>query len=270
MDDFGLDRSELSGSLISLEFGSGGRIQQLWVADPNVREDGEEFDFVLPSMSFGEEFSEDYNPGTILLGARTNPDDPWILSRNTNATQTDIGEAPNSASFDYDFALLPEVKATGRFHEVLSPIPQIVWDLTLENSGKVSLEIGELGFPFALNNIYEGFNRSDRGVETLYQDRLYVHAFIGGAASYLFAQRLNAEPPGLLVVPGQNTSWEFFHHVAASLTTPLRWQGIPVVYVHSRAAVEREGWSECEVRKMQASCFGLCASFRKNLNPFLF
>jgi len=244
MDDFGLDRSELSGSLISLEFGSGGRIQQLWVADPNVREDGEEFDFVLPAMSFGEEFSEDYNPGTILLGARTNPDDPWILSRNTNAAPIEISEAPNTASFEYEFALLPEVKATGRFYEVLSPIPQIVWDLTLENTGKVSLEIGELGFPFALNNIYEGFNRSDRGVETLYQDRLYIHPFIGGAASYLFAQRLNAEPPGLLLVPGKNTSWEFIHHVPASLTTPLRWQGIPVVYVHSRAAIEREGWGE--------------------------
>ena len=244
MDDFGLDRPELAGSLVSFEFGSGGRIQQLWVADPSTREEGEEFEFILPSMSFGEEFSEDYNPGTILLGARTSPDDPWILSRNTNATPTEFGEGSNVAAFDYDFALLPEIKATGRFHEVQTPIPQIVWDLRLENTGRVSLEIGELGFPFALNNIYEGFGRTDRAVENLYQDRLYVHPFIGGAASYLFAQRLNAEPPGLLIVPGANTSWEFFHHVPASLASPFRWQGIPVVYVHSRAAVEREGWGE--------------------------
>lgn len=244
MDDFGLDRSELSGSLISLEFGSGGRIQQLWVADPTTREEGEEFEFILPALSFGEEYSEDYNPGTVLLGARTNPDDPWILSRNTSAVAIESGEAPNTASFEYEFALLPEIKATGKFYEILTPIPQVVWDLKLENAGRVSLEIGELGFPYALNNVFEGFNRSDRGIENLYQDRLHIHPFIGGAASYLFAQRLNAEPPGLLIVPGQNTTWEFFHHVPASLATPLRWQGIPVVYVHSRATIEREGWTE--------------------------
>jgi hypothetical protein len=243
MDDFGLDRSELSGSLVSLEFGSGGRIQQLWVADPTQREDAEEFEFILPAMSFGEEYSEDYNPGTVLIGARTNPEDPWILSRNTSANTTEFGEG-NTASFEYEFALLPEIKATGKFYEIMTPIPQVVWDLKLENAGKVSLEIGELGFPYALNNVFEGFNRSDRATENLYQDRLHVHPFIGGAASYLFAQRLNAEPPGLLIVPGTNTNWEFFHHVPASLTTPYRWQGIPVVYVHSRAAVEREGWGE--------------------------
>ncbi len=245
MDDFGLDRSELTGSLISLEFGSGGRIQQLWVADPASREDSEEFEFVLPPISFGEEYSEDYNPGTILLGARTNPDDPWILSRNTVATTSEYGDDPRTQQFDYEFALLPEIRASGKFSEQTSgTIPQIVWDLKLENTSRQSLEIGELGFPFALNNVFEGFSRTDRGIEELYRDRLHVHPFIGGAASYLFAQRLNAEPPGLLITPGADTSWEFFHHVPASLNTPFRWQGIPVVYVHSRAAIEREGWGE--------------------------
>jgi hypothetical protein len=55
---------------------------------------------------------------------------------------------------------------------------------------------------------------------------------------------MNAKPPALLIFPGENTRWEFFNHVPASLTTPLRWEGIPVVYVHSRAAIEREGWPE--------------------------
>lgn len=244
MDDFGLDRSELAGSLVTMEFGSGGRIQQLWVADPALREEAEEFQFVLPPMSFGEEFSEDYNPGTILLGARINPDDPWILSRNTDAQPGELTEDPMVAAFQYDFALLPEIKTNGRFYEVPGMVPQIVWQLRLVNEGRVTLEIGELGFPFALNNVYEGFQRTEEGIEKLYNDRVVTHPFIGGAASYLFAQKLSAEPPGLLITPGQNTSWEFFHHVPASLTTGFRWEGIPVVYVHSRAAVEREGWGE--------------------------
>ena len=36
MDDFGIDRHELDGSLITLEFGASGRIIQLWAADPSL------------------------------------------------------------------------------------------------------------------------------------------------------------------------------------------------------------------------------------------
>lgn len=244
MDDFGFDRAELTGSLISMEFGQGGRIQQLWVADSGIRDDGEEFQFILPPVNLGEEISDDYNPGTILLGARTNPDDPWILSRNTSAEVVEDGEDPMVTVFDYEFGLLPEITARGRFYELPGDVPQIVWDLKLKNAGRVTVEIGELAFPLAFNNFYEGFPQTDRGLEELYKDRLLLHPFIGGAASYLFAQRLNAEAPGLLITPGENTSWEFMSHVSASLQTPFRWDGIPVIYVHSRAVIERESWGE--------------------------
>ncbi len=245
MDEFSLDRPELTGSLISMEFGSGGRIQQIWASDPNQPEQGEEFQFVLPPLAFGEEFAEDYYPGTILLGARTSPDDPWILSRNTDATPIGGEDAnPSIIEFQYDFALLPEISATGRFYEQPGPIPAIVWDIELTNTGKGGLEVGELAFPFALNNLYDGFPKTDSGARDLLNERAYIHKFIGGAASYIFAQRMTAEPPGLLIVPGEDTAWEFYNHVPASLTTPYRWEGIPVVYVHSRAALERESWSE--------------------------
>src|SRR3954462_5859693 len=84
MEEFG-DRPDLNGTLISMEFGLGGRIQQLWAADPGLPEEGEELQFVLGPVSFGEEFSEDYFPGTILIGARQNPGEPWMLSRNADA-----------------------------------------------------------------------------------------------------------------------------------------------------------------------------------------
>ncbi len=242
MDDFSLERPELTGTLISMEFGPGGRIQQLWAADPNLPDQNEEFQFVISPLSLGEEFAEDYFPGTILLGARLNPDDPWMLSRNGDASIIDDQEDPSNVAFEYEFPLLPEIKGTGRYYEVAGPIPRICWDIELKNTGNHTLEIGELGFPFALNSIYEGFPRSEEGVAEMLKDRLYVHKFIGGAASYLFAQRMNAEPPGLLIFPGEDTRWEFYNHVPASLNTPYRWEGIPVVYIHSRAAIEREGW----------------------------
>lgn len=242
MEDFG-DRPELNGTYISMEFGLGGRIQQLWATDPSLPEEGDEFQFVLGPVGFGEEFSEDYFPGTILLGARQNAGEPWMLSRNADAEPLEEPEdALGAVSFLYDFPLLPEIEARGRFYEVREPIPIVNWDITLTNRGRSKIEIGELAFPFALNNLYEGFPRTDKGIRTMYNDRVYIHKFVGGAASYLFAQRLNSESPGLLIFPGENTSWEFYNQVPATLNTPYRWPGIPVVYVHSRAAVEREGW----------------------------
>ncbi|MDR3690441.1 MAG: DUF5695 domain-containing protein [Fimbriimonas sp.] len=244
MDDFSLDRQELTGALISMEFGQGGRIQQLWASDPTAPDESEEFQFVAPPLMMGEETTEDYFPGTILIGARAHPDEPWIVSRNARAEPMEEEEEGSVVGFEYEFTFLDEIRATGKFYEIAGAIPQIAWDVEIINQSRRSLEIGELGFPLALNNVLEGFPATDRGVRELWNDRVYVHKFIGGAASYVFAQRMTARPPGLAIFPGGDTRWEFFNHVPASLNTSLRWEGIPVVYVHSQAAIEREGWPE--------------------------
>ena len=242
MDDYPLERPELNGALMSMEFGPGGRIQQLWASDPNLPEEGEEFQFVLAPIVFGEEYAEDYYPGTVLIGARTDPEEPWVLARNTDAELLPNDDDPGIVEFEYELSLLPEIRATGRFYEQAGPIPQLVWDVRIANRGKQSIEIGELAFPFALNNLYEGFGRTEKSGKNIWNDRVIVHKFVGGAASHLFAQRLTADPPGLVIFPGDETSWEFFSHVPSSLNTPFIWEGIPVVYVYSKASVEREGW----------------------------
>ncbi|HRF59577.1 MAG TPA: DUF5695 domain-containing protein [Fimbriimonadaceae bacterium] len=247
MDPFSDERHELTGVLISMEFGPGGRIVQLWAADPMLPDEGEDFQFVLPPLSFGEENAEDLYPGTILLSARTDPNGPWISSRNQSAEpllDLDREEAfeADKVSFEYEFPFLEDVQSTGRFYEVPGAVPHVVWDLELRNRGRVTVEIGELGFPLALNCFYDGFGWSDEQLKRLWNSRLYIHKFIGGAASWVFAQRMTAEPPGLLIIPGDQTGWEFFNHIPASLSTPHQWEGIPVVYAHSRATMEREGW----------------------------
>ncbi len=249
MDPFADEHPELTGSLISMEFGPGGRIMQLWASEPARPEEGEEFQFVLPPLSVGEESAEDYYPGTILIGARTDPNEPWMLSRNSRAqTIYDLdaeGEElfeSGNVGFTYEFPFLPDIEANGKFFEIPGMIPQVAWDLELRNRGRASIEIGELGFPLAFNNFYDGFGWTDEQLKKLWNSRLYIHKFIGGAASWLFAQRMTAESPGLLVFPGENTGWEFFTHVPSSLTTPHQWEGLPIVYVYSRASAEREGW----------------------------
>lgn len=247
MDPFDDDRPELTGSLITVEFGKGGRILQLWASDPQLPDEGEDFQFVLPPIDFGEENSDEYLPGTILVGARYNPDEPWVLSKNSSARQPETEEfdpfsSASSVTFEYELPLLEDLRATGRFYEVGAAYPQLVWEVELRNIGRVSIEVGEVGFPLALNNMYDGFGWTDEQLKRLWNSRLHIHKFIGGAASWVFAQRMTATNPGLLVFPGEGTSWEFFNHVPASLNTVHQWEGIPVVYAHSRATIEREQW----------------------------
>jgi hypothetical protein len=241
MEDFSLDHPELTGSLISLNFGPGGRIHELWVSDPSMPLEGDEYQFVLPMIRFGEEFAEDCYPGTILIGARARDDEPWILSRNSEAQMISDPDNPRRVSFEYEFSLLPEIHAVGHFYETGTDVAEVVWDVTISNQGREGIEIGELGFPFAFNNFISGPLLTANG-KSLWDDRVHIHKCIGGAASYLFAQRMNSEPPGLLVYPGDDTSWEFYASIRSSINTPYRWEGIPVVYILSRAAVEREGW----------------------------
>jgi hypothetical protein len=241
MDEFDVGRNELTGSTITLEFGLAGRIGRLWAIDPLKPETHEEFQFVAPPVALGEELAEDYYPGTVLLGVRTGPDEPWMLGRNSYADP--IPDDEGAVAFEYGFGFIDEIRATGRFYEIHEPMSQIVWELRLDNRSRQSVEIGELAFPLALNNVYEGFGDSDKGRHDMQHNRVAVHKFIGGAASHVFAERLTGEGPGLLIFPGDDTRWEFYAHVPASLQTPFHWEGIPVVYVLSKAAAEREDWS---------------------------
>ncbi|MCG9895228.1 MAG: DUF5695 domain-containing protein, partial [Fimbriimonadaceae bacterium] len=238
MDPFEDDLPELTGTLLTLEFGTGGRIVHLWAGDPNLAEEGEEFQFVLPPIQFGEEAADDYLPGTILIGARTDPKEPWMLGRNVRARHIQDEEwpgAPGQVKFEYFFSQLEGlIEGFGTFKEVNEGLPHIVWDLELHNPGRRTVEIGELAFPMAFNNFYDGFGWNDVQLQKLWNSRVYIHKFIGGGASWLFAQRMTADPPGLLVFPGVGTSWEFYSHVSSSLNTPYQWEGIPIVYAASK------------------------------------
>ncbi|MGI8923517.1 MAG: DUF5695 domain-containing protein [Fimbriimonadales bacterium] len=234
--------AELVGSLISAEFIDGGRIAQLWVSDPDMPDEREEFQFSLGSVLFADEDSSDYLPGTFLVGVRTGKDDPWVVSRNEEARLIEENDDFTSISFEYDLPLVPDLRATGRFYERKGPLPVVVWELSLRNASFRSLEIGELGFPFALNNFCEGFGPGDDETSRLWASRAYIHKFIGGGASYIFGQRMTGNGPGLLICPGRETAWEFYHHAQSSLRSEHLWEGVPIVYVHSRASIEREGW----------------------------
>ncbi|MBS1718081.1 MAG: hypothetical protein JSS72_10175 [Armatimonadetes bacterium] len=242
MDDFSFESPELTSSHTLMEFGNGGRISRLWVIDPNHIGEDNELQTVMPNLPVEAEFTEDYYPGTILIGARANPHEPWIVSRNIDAAQEEGDLEPNQVTFNYEFAFLSEIRATGRFYEVQNPIPHVAWDVTITNDGDNALEIGELAFPMGFDNILYGFPTTTEGIRRMWREKFHIHKFIGGSGSYLHVQLLNGESPGLLVCPGANTSWEFYNHASATLTSSYRSEGVPIVYAHSVATLDREGW----------------------------
>ena len=241
MDEFSLEWPELHGGAMHFEFGETGRITQMWVMDMDAP-DGEEIEFVAPRIQMGEETTEDFFPGTILISARTDPEEPWIGSRNQSAERLEHEE--EGIAFDYEFPFLDDLRVVGTYRYVAEPVPHVTWDIEIRNRSRQSVEIGELGFPMGFNNVLEVNGRDERAIEDLYDHRVHLHLNIARAGSYLHAARVSGEGVGILVMPGEGTEWEFANSVPASLHSPYRWPGIPISYVHSRATVEREEWPE--------------------------
>lgn len=238
--DFGIEPAELSTSVMNFNFGLAGKITSLWVAESGGAFGGDQ-QFISGPIVIGDETSEEYVPGTILLGTRTDIEEPWIVSRNTGGEPQ---SSENSVDIDYDFSLLSDLTVKGRFYENPDQAGVVIWEITITNKSRKSIEIGELGFPLAFQNSLEGFPISDEGMNSLLTERLIVQKHIGGAGSYVVAKKVCGDPPGLLVFPGKDTSFEFFHSSPLSLRLSPGWPGIPIVYIHSQATIEREDWGE--------------------------
>ncbi|MCA1997611.1 MAG: hypothetical protein LDL56_10330, partial [Armatimonadetes bacterium] len=74
---------------IDITFDSAGRMASLWLHAEEPNATGQELDLLCPNVQFGEEHARDYSPGTILIGVRSGPDEPWILSRNRGLENCD-------------------------------------------------------------------------------------------------------------------------------------------------------------------------------------
>lgn len=237
--DFGSDGAELSTSIMNFSFGPAGRIVSLWSSE-GAAGFGADQQFISSPIAIGDESTDEYLPGSILIGTRSDPEEPWIVGRNTGG---EVRSTDDGVEIDYEFSLQSDLDIKGKFFENPEKPGVVVWEITIRNKSRQSIEIGELGFPFALQNILEGFPVTDEGMNTLLTERLVLQKHIGGAGSYLAARKVCGDPPGLLIFPGEGTSFEFYHSSMLSLRASMGWQGLPIFYIHSQATIEREGWT---------------------------
>lgn len=138
----------------------------------------------------------------------------------------------------------------------------LLWEMEVENTTGRILEIGEFGFPLAINDN----NRSVRqknpytntvdDKEVLYEDeriklteqpiihekRVTGHHYVGGHSSYSLVQRLLGDPPFLLIHPVGDTAFECQYRFEDSLQGGRRQRRPTVLAVHSWAVKRQRRW----------------------------
>jgi len=121
----------------------------------------------------------------------------------------------------------------------------LLWDINLKNTTGLLLEIGELAFPFLLNEDY-GYDPSnptgDRDTAArqrlIHEQKVLSHHYIGGHSSYSLIQRPMAEPPFLLIHPVEDTSFECMYK-----TAPQGRSGPDFLAIHSHAQRDINRWT---------------------------
>lgn len=213
----------LANEIISFELNpETGTLQSL-----NVVFENEGYEFMIP-----ESQTPDFTMGTISLGYRRVGVQDWTFHKTTKDKATVSHEqgsrvitvTTTGPNLPYNLIQRYELPQDQRLE----------WGITLENPGTESLEIGELSLALPFNNnYYTDFDQSPEGMERLFHSRFYIHRYIGGASSYLLIRKLDGTFPGLLVLPTSGTGFEFFHN------NLVGWEGIPQVYLFSKATKER-------------------------------
>lgn len=138
----------------------------------------------------------------------------------------------------------------------------LLLEMDIANTTGRMLEIGELGFPMALNDNYSGvrtkspYTNQVDDYEVLYEDerlkvgeqkiiheeRVVGHHFAGGHSSYSLLERLLGDAPFLLVHPVGDTSYECIYRYEDTAARGGRRARPNILAIHSYATRNMRGW----------------------------
>ena len=124
----------------------------------------------------------------------------------------------------------------------------LIWDLRLKNTTGLLLEVGELAFPFLVNDDYgaAGLEPSDVLKDTaarqrnIHEQKVLAHHFVGGHSSYSLLQRPMGAAPFLLFQPRENTAFECMYKPSQTVGA----RGNPdLLAIHSFATRSQNRWT---------------------------
>lgn len=137
---------------------------------------------------------------------------PWQEVTSSGIVQTpDIGTirrveeaASNKVVFTYRFS--DHLEVVSSWHLAPDPVggERLLWTLDCRNLTNKTLEIGDLALVLLFNDRYT-WNKTKT-----YTKRVIRHNLISGHGSFFFWMRLNSVPPYLMMIPLEDTSFEYF------------------------------------------------------------
>jgi len=129
------------------------------------------------------------------------------------------------------------------------------WKITVKNTGKETIEIGDLALPLSMNTDYswdhvETFNR-----------RLFKHAFIEGHGSFVYWLPVKGSGPFLVMMPEDDTHLEYF--TAEGMDYAFGKEQF-CVFIHSKASAEtntRGTWRQHRTSRVLQAGEEACYAF---------
>ena len=117
----------------------------------------------------------------------------------------------------------------------------LTWDIAIENAHSYPLEVGEIALPLLVNDTLFDVAGSK---EMAYTQRVFAFPHAGGHSGFVLVERLSGDPPYLLIVPADGTTFEAVAPSRHPYYQPRHagWSGLHNVYLASKAAAERERW----------------------------
>ncbi len=114
------------------------------------------------------------------------------------------------------------------------------WLLTIKNAGRGPVEVGDVYVPLGFNTSYAHLLTS---LNDIFDKRLIMRPDICGASSHIVLQPRSGDPPFLVLVPAPGTPIECLaHDQKANKSAGRDWEGLPYLYIYSKASKEIENW----------------------------
>ncbi len=135
-----------------------------------------------------------------------------------------------------------------RYWEKINDGVQLRFEIT--NSSTAVQEIGALGIPLIFNNILQ-----DKTLDQAHKHNVFFDPYIGAEAGYLQVNRLHGNGVSLLVLPGENASFEAYNPLNDDLSPrSIVFEGFHEWLIHSKAYADNE-WKGVEQWNTPTSVF---------------
>ncbi|HOP79898.1 MAG TPA: DUF5695 domain-containing protein, partial [Armatimonadota bacterium] len=181
--------------------------------------------------------------GDLVLKYRFNGDITWrsMTTANSSEIRRVLGQE-DSVVVVYDPGPPEQLGATEPMISERFTVEgdSLNWKIRIKNRSQAGMVLGELAMPLALNTCFAG----ETDMSEIYERRVMLHSFIGGASSWILAAPLAGIPPYLLIWAKEGTKLEAIAHVDEYGQRPDGWEGLINVFPYSKASRETRNWYE--------------------------